>query len=226
MKMKKHIKNAVFFGVVLSALMMVSAFAYSENKGERRIIPYEGTALAEGRIINGEVDYGFLVKDLKELELLSDISIKGKVLPDSYMVLKDSTSGWVSGYTKTKIEVTEVFSGDIKVGDIIEVAEPYYESSIESQTYFITNDGYLPSIVEDEYIWLLEKYDENSERESLYGMFNTYVGRFPASNVSPSQRSGIMQFSKSVSNSELELLPESNTTLYREIFQEILNRFN
>ncbi len=221
--MRKVFNKSLLIGLVFSTIIGVTTFA--KNEREKCVIPYEGTALTEGRIINGEVDLAFLIKDLEELESLSDVVIKGKVLPESNMVLTDTNTEWVTGYTKTKIEVSDVFSGDIKVGDIIEVVEPYYEATINGQTYFITMEGYLPSIVGNEYIWLLVKHDETSEKEGLYGMYNVLMGRYPVfENYVP--YSNAKQFSKSISNLDFDVLEETNTTNYRNVYQEVLNKYN
>ena len=217
--MKSIFKLSLIFYLVLS-LGVGSIFA--AETGAEKSHGSVVTALSQGRIIDAEVDYMFRINDIDILENLSELIVKGRILSNSESVVKNPPKGGISGYTLTKVEIAEVFSGEASVGDIITLVEPYFEALLgDGKTYIITRSGYLPSIIEGEYIlFLVKNQGSDPRRNGSYEMYNTIMGRYPVPKQTNIEGSAI------ISNQEMSLTEDTNTLDYREVFEDVLDKYN
>ena len=124
-------------------------------------------------IIRSEVDYVEPLENVEQIENRADYILKVKILPFSENIMINNERG----YTKTMVEVTEVYSGDIDVGDIINLREPYFsitnDSGISQEIY---TGNYYKSEVGSEYIVFVSKYLD----DDLYGLRFGDRGRYEA----------------------------------------------
>jgi len=89
---------------------------------------------------------------LQDLENNAEYIVKGVFLDDSVTDLKIMDNGTIYyGATLTSFKTSEIYQGDIKSGDEITVAEPYY--IIDNDILHFGN--YFPSDVGREYIMFL-----------------------------------------------------------------------
>lgn len=83
------------------------------------IIIFSSSAFAneqsEAKRIKSYVDYDDEITQINQVEEKADFIIKATVLPESENIIV----GEVMGYTKTKLQVNKVYSGNIQEGTII-----------------------------------------------------------------------------------------------------------
>lgn len=85
-------------------------------------------------------------------------TIKAIVLPHKQNIMIDE----FSGYTKTKIQVQEVYKGNHTINDIIEICEPYYEGVYGGEKCMIVHESYEPLHIGKVYTFFLtKKQDED-----------------------------------------------------------------
>ena len=115
--------------------------------------------------------------------------VRGRVLNDAEIVARYHYPYFperrLTGQNAVSLEVLEVFQGDIQVGDIIRITEPY---NIENGILFsIAN--YLPSVPYQEYFFFLQNQRASVMDPGNLGLENTfpvmegYRGRFPVPTV-------------------------------------------
>lgn len=200
-KIKKYI---CLFVSILFSVLSSSTFTFAEEKGT-----------VDDPIITGSItDYVDPIENFNDLEECSKFIIKATVLPNSKNILLDDL--W--GYTKTKLKVNKVYQGDIQEGEIISLSEPYFLFTFtDGKVYQSFSDNYDKSEVGREYIFFLGKYDA----EDLYVLMNGTLGRYPVLK----ETRGVEPDIDSLSNEDLDL-GEYDTTTYREIYSEVLEKYN
>jgi hypothetical protein len=158
------------------------------------------------------------VLNISDVEELSDIIVKAVVLPEHENVAYIDD---IYGFTKTKLKVTKVYSGDVKVDDIITLREEYFERTNKNtgETYLKALNLYEPSTVGDEYIFFLIDTGE-------YQIVNITLGRYPifkdtSSNKEVSMTSQINM----LSNKELNL-GEGDISTYKSIYNEVIKKYD
>lgn len=85
-------------------------------------------------------------------------TVKAIVLPEKETVMLDE----FSGFTKTKIQIREVYKGNLKIDDVIKVSEPYYEGYYGGKKCLIVHESYEPLVVGKTYTFLLTKVEEDA----------------------------------------------------------------
>lgn len=84
---------------------------------------------------------------------LSLHKVRAIVLPDKQTVMNDE----FSGFTKTKLQIQEVYKGHLDIGTIVEITEPYYESYYRGKKSIIVHEGYEPLEIGASYTFVLSK---------------------------------------------------------------------
>lgn len=172
------------------------------------------------KIMNIPVDFIHWIDNLESLEELSDIIIRAEVLPErEEVILIDNDYG----FTKTKLKVTKVYSGNVGVDDIITVCEEYFESTnnITGEIYLEALDFYTPATIGEEYIFFL--YDNHlvgTVRENMYEMTNIRKGRYPLTKDDLIFNKASQMPSRGLKLSEKEI------ATYKSIYDEVVKKYH
>lgn len=168
--MKKIIKS-ILTGAVLLSLLTACNIANTEQSVDYSKLEF--VQLEQNRIV---------FDSLSELEEASDIIVVGEIIDDpvtesetvyNEYFEKDFFSNITSYST---IEVKQVLSGDVKVGDKIKIAQ--YCGVLENQ--FITFSEMTPMLKGDTWIFfLMPSYDTND----IYWCTGDSDGRYPLKNT-------------------------------------------
>lgn len=132
------------------------------------IIPIKAETRTSGRLINLDVS-AVAYNGLEGLEDKAAFIIKAIVLPNQENVYfkEENEIFSIRGRTRTNIQITEVFKGNVKVDDIITIEEPYFkltlpkDFSLDGRTisdggeYTLAYSNYSPAIVGEEYLFFL-----------------------------------------------------------------------
>lgn len=168
----------------------------------------------EVKRVKAYIDYDDEITQISQVEEKADFIIKATVLNDS----KNVITGEVMGYTKTKLKVNKVYSGDMQEGINIYLSEPYYTLTHSDGTLSeIFDDNYDKCEVGKEYIFFISKF----ENENLYGLRYGIMGRYPVLK----ETRGVTPDIDSLSNEDLDLWKDDTTT-YREVYSEVLEKYN
>ena len=219
--------NPVINTVIISDIAKIDGegFIYDSDIDEIR-----DSALSQNRILNNtNVDYLYAIEKLEDLENLAELLVRATITADSKNIIAKRAPGYPDfGFTRTNVEVIEVFKGDAAAGDIIGVLEPYYIGNSNhigatngGKDYFSTYDGYLPSIVGQEYIFFIILNDRPSIRSGYYDLVNLPLGRYPVLDHNKEAR----DIAISSKNSDFCLTDDTNTTVYRNIFAEVHQKY-
>ncbi|WP_069997672.1 hypothetical protein [Cellulosilyticum sp. I15G10I2] len=162
----------------------------------------------------------FAIKDMVSLEELSDVIIKAEVLAEreNLELLEGSY-----GFTKTKLKVTKVYSGNLKVDDIIVLGEEYfqYTDNNTGEVCMQAINLYEPTIIGDEYIFFLfDKGEADTARENVYEIINITDGKFPVP-----KKTIKTQSSDVLSNSEINI-GDGDISKYKKIYNEVIKKYN
>ena len=178
---------------------------------------YAADSLDSLNIRDRSYDYAprAIVKDLDDLEQKSSIIVKAKVLPNKENIVWKEIS---YGYTKTQLEITEVYNGDKEVGDIITLIEDYYYINEDSMVRY---DLYNPSQPGKEYLFFL-RYDnrEGSVRQGTYYIPQCNMGRFPVTE----EDDRIVFSVEKLDNSYFDLA-DGNINHYKDVYKEVLKKY-
>ena len=170
--------------------------------------------------------YYNMPNDIIDLETASDTVILARVLPNSVNVVEKLPDGtYAPGYTRTELEVLQVFAGDVTIGDLLTITESYciIETLSEKQIHHRSNYG--PSIVGQEYIFFLKKHtDDGSEFFGMYTPFGIDRGRYPVFKELLSSDPSNYRSVNDYTNRELNLGDE-NSAVYREIFKDVVDQY-
>ncbi len=159
-------------------------------------------------------------EDLEDVENVSQIIVKAEVLPDRENLELNRAA---YGFTKTKLKITKVFSGDLKVDDVIAITEEYFyfTDSISGELHLHAVALYEPAVIGEEYIFFLYgKGRPNTAREGTYQIVNITDGKFPITkNNLKTQKADIL------SNSELNI-GEGDISKYKKMYNEVMEKYN
>lgn len=112
---------------------------------------------------------------LDELEELAEYVVKGRILDEG-----ENVHTKLSQYTKTGFEISDVYKGELDVGDIIYIGEDYFKEYIEGVETSFYYDGYKESIPGKEYIFFLVKKPDFD----VYGLAYSSLSKYsPESSV-------------------------------------------
>lgn len=168
---------------------------------------------------------------LRAVEELSDIVVKATFLGvDKQAELFDYELNYLRyAVTCSSIRVDEVYSGDVNVGDILTLIEPYFITEVENQKVINHFENYYPSETGQTYIWMLSKstgaehdpgfhFDPN---KTYYSLAWCERGRFPVINTNARSETDI----STMSNQDLDLSPNGDPEIYKRLYQEVIDKY-
>ena len=157
--------------------------------------------------------------DLTELEDFAPIILKGVLSDDAQHRTIQSVEPRT--LTVSTFTITDVYKGELKKGDVIEVSEFYHVETEGGKQILYQMDGYMPIAPGLEFVVFLEKYPILP----MDGWENTYtpcchqLGRY----IVPSANTVSADNIDSMTIQELYLSEESS--LYRELFEEVAQKY-
>ena len=172
------------------------------------------------KVKNVPVEFVHWIDNLESLEDHSDLIIRAEVLPEREEIMLIDND---YGFTKTKLKVTKVYSGNVKVNDIITVSEEYFEytDNITGEVYLEALDFYTPAIIGEEYIFFLyDNHMVDTVRDNIYEMTNIAKGRYPIT-----KNDIIFNRASEMPNRGLKL-SEQNVSTYKSIYNEVIKKYN
>lgn len=168
---------------------------------------------------------------LRATEELSDTIVKGTFLGVTKQAeLHNTKFGYlIYAITCSSIRVDEVYSGNVQVGDILNLIEPYFITESEGQTVLNHFENYYPSENGKTYIWLLTKSDGSKidpkfhlePNQTYYSLAWCERGRYPVLNDNARSASNI----SAMSSRDLDLSPNGDTTVYKKIYGEVIDKY-
>ena len=137
--------------------------------------------------------------------------VRGRIADDSKIVFQTHI-----GHNLVSLEILEVIKGDLKVGDTINILEPYFIRDRVLRTWA----DYMPSIPNQEYIFsLTDPTDDMPEGyEGAYFVSHGERGRYL---VLSNARASIQEFSRE----DLSLGENANIDLYMSLYQDVINAY-
>lgn len=160
--------------------------------------------------------------NLDDLEKYSDYIVKGKIQEGSKseLIYADGSDDVVMSFTTvTPLEINQVYKGDLEVGQIVEICEKYYKSEIDGKIHIRHFGDYMPSTVDGEYIFFLNKCKEGTKWEGKYSVSYFERSRYP---VFPKTRSALSV--DELDNSDLNL-DTGDATIYKELLKEVMDKY-
>ena len=171
---------------------------------------------------------------LEELQRGTESIVRGRIQNDARMVWQFNNiltpTVPTTGNNFVSLEILEVIQGDLRVGDVITLAEPYFILD----GVLITFGNYLPSIPYQEYFFFLDEQRTFPEPEEYYGIFwvsHCYRGRFHI----PNSRADISRLRNNAENLLLATTYISNVALdearvtvnnvYMSLWQEVIEAY-
>ncbi len=145
------------------------------------------------------------IRSIDDIENIAGYVIKAKVLEGKENTSFEEYSG---GYTKINLEVTDVYKGDLNIGDVIPLMERYY---IEDDGTELRRDGYSASEVGKEYLFFVGKYDDG-----LYDTVCTVLGRYSLEDT--------QALNGEVDTIETNIVEEYKP-LYYQLKEEVINKY-
>ena len=217
--MKKKI--SVFCAAVLAALLTACS-------GTNTTVPPSSLSLEEipspaggVKVVEVEGEMWYDPQTVEELKDLSDYIVKGTLLDDARQKLYSTAPGVVTfGVTVSSFEVSKVYKGDLKAGDVIPIAERYYtvEEDGETVRYEL---GYAPSVPNEEYIFFL--IQDDADHEFLAGLYTPVVketGRYPVINKKARKLSEI----EAMTAEDLNIIFTKLST-YKNLYKEVIDLY-
>lgn len=186
------------------------------------------------KIDNGEIklvqegwdslDLLFYIKTLDELERESSDIVAGTFLNDSREDKIVTPGGDVLyGCTITSFKISNVYKGNLSVGDVIPLGEEFYtQNGTDSNggLELVFSAEYLPHRAGKEYLFFLTKTPEtNSRYGGIYASTQFERGRYPV--ISPDLRNADVSM---MSNDELGIGDGPSAT-YRNIYEEVIKKY-
>ena len=152
---------------------------------------------------------------LDEVENHSDTIVKATVLGEHENFEKYPGG---LGYTKTKVEVSDVYKGHLNKNDIITIRESFFDriNKETGEKYRVSYNLYEPCTEGKEYIFFLNKDDKD-----IYHIVNLIYGKYPLIELDERNVSGV----NDLTNEELNL-GEGKFTTYKNIFIEVMKKYN
>ena len=205
---------AIIIAIVTTACSGMQSVSPSSLKRVPEATDYVKVAVVQG-------DAAHNPKSLGEVEKLSPYIVKGHLRDDAKQKLDAPIQGMITyGITVSTLEISQVYKGNLKVGDTIPLAEKYYtlEENGETTRYEM---GYAPSVPGQEYVFFMVKAPDESE--ILRGTYSPMVketGRYPVINTKDSGVSAI----RSMSPEDLNLV-NTDLSVYQKIYQEVIDKY-
>lgn len=163
------------------------------NKTETREIP-------KIQILHSE--FAQQVRSLDDIENEAEWIIKAKVLKSENM-----PKGGM--YTETDVEITDVYKGNLNVGDVITIVELYCTNEEGRE---IRRDGYSASTLGEEYVFYLD----TQYKDGTYGITGTVFGRYSLEDT--------QALNGEVDTIETNIVEEYKP-LYYQLKEEVINKY-
>lgn len=121
--------------------------------------------------------YGFEYEDIDKIDQFSDDIVTAEVVELGKKIDYDFGDGDIASYTRTKVKIVETHKGELKEGDIIDVAEPSYFDE-ETKEYYLF-DGYNIMQEGTQYLLFLKEYTkEDGYQDSGYMTTGVHLGKY------------------------------------------------
>jgi len=157
------------------------------------------------------------VATLAELEERASNVIRGRVNRDSFIAY--STQGRELANAVT-VEIVDVIKGDIEVGSVIRILEPYFIRSFILYTY----DNYLPSKANREYFFFLGRQfigtDDRPAPEGCEGAYWVTHGERGRYLVPKGNKLDAMSYSRSALS-----LGKKSIDVYMRFYQSVIDNY-
>lgn len=241
---KKFLLSAI---LLCFALFSTNVAAKNSKEPERLLRPYTESRLNNNPAPKAKTaerpDYYSMIDNraeastihdpikLRAVEELSDTVIKATFLGvDEQKELYNSTFGYLRyAVTCSSIRVDEVYSGDVNVGDILTLIEPYFITEVENQKVINHFENYYPSEIDQTYVWMLSKstgseYDPGfhfDPNKTYYSLAWCERGRFPVIGTNARSETDI----SAMSNQDLDLSPSGDPEIYKKLYQEVIDKY-
>ena len=152
------------------------------------------------------------IETLEDLEEMSANIVRGRMGDDARILFQT-----VVGHNFVSLEILEIIKGELNIGDIITIVEPY---QIDDGVFF-TSSNYMPSFPHQEYFFFLsDQIDYENIPKQYYGAFwvlHGEKGRFPVpSNIADTQSLNAVEFG-------LSYLVDNE--LYMRLWQKVINAY-
>ncbi len=148
-------------------------------------------------------EFNTQIKNINDVEDMAQCIVKAKVLESENM-----PEGGV--YTETDIEITDVYKGNLNVGDIVTIVEAYCTTEVGTE---MRTDGYSASTPGKEYIFYLgTQFDDGT-----YNVSGTVFGRYPLDDT--------QALNEEVDTIEANIIEEC-VPVYRQIKEDVMNKYN
>lgn len=167
---------------------------------------------------------------LDETEKLSNTIIRATFLGViNQEELLDSYGTPIYAFTRSSIRVDEVYSGNVKPGDVLSLFEPYYITQSNGASVLTHHENYYPTEIGKSYIWFLNErpgtiYDPAfglEPNQNYYALSWCERSRYPTVDIT--LRSSIDV--DNMSNQELDLSPNGSSYIYKKIYKEVINKY-
>ncbi len=220
-------RNKMISIVLLVALLCTAAgCARAQTNGvefpERPIVDeprYDGyTIVQAGGIIE---TIKLPDRPFEDLLGLSSAIVQGYLLDDSKQDLECVYEGDIrfilSGATISTLVVTQVYEGDLSVGDQVPFVEPYYFDDASGEEILYHEGNYMPSIPGKDYVLFMS--ESKAERfKGIYTSAGQEYGRYP-----------VISWTKSLS---INSMPSKElgqvatpSDMYKEYFTKVYRRY-
>ena len=217
-------KKVFLSSIILSCLFLLSSCAPHVQGQSDEIEGLETIPQSDNvEIVRPQSsDYLLTAESLSDLEEQSDYIVRGVLQDDAKQKLEMNEGYAIWGVTVSHLKITDVYEGNIDIGDSIPVAERYYTKEVDGKVFRYEMD-YTPSVPDKEYIFFLIK--ESDDNEFLKGLY-TPVGREAGRFLVPAEESSISVNSiENGSEGELQLIgidPEIYGGIYEEVIEKYL----
>ena len=169
-------------------------------------------------VVDTPASFAFTETTLAGLLYRAENVVRGRMGDDARIVFQFNDyfnpERPTGGDNLVSLEILEVIQGNLRVGDIITIVEPY---SIEDGILY-TRDNYLPSIPHQEYFFFLsEQIDSRVRTEALIGAYWVLHGersRFP-----------VPASGQNLDEIDLAFGSHANVELYMRLWQDVLDAF-
>jgi len=181
----------------------------------------------------GHVSRIFVAETFEHLEYVSRNIVRGRMGDDARPISERSDG--LAGANIVSLEILEVISGDLEVGETITILEPYF---VQGGVLY-TSQNYLPSIPYQEYIFFLRP--RRTEPELIAGMFwvsHGERGRYPMpgpSGPGPRTQASVMHYlgddgrfdsgTQNFGSAVFGLGSHANVEVYASIWEEVMNEY-
>ena len=206
-----------YFAIIFAITFIgVTAF-YLTGFGSTQDV-YNDRAFDE--VVDIHASFNFFETTLEGLKSRAPNIVRARVADDAAMVFQFNDmfrpTELTIGHNVVSIEILEVIKGEISVGDVIRIIEPYF---IYNGVLY-TMGNYMPSIPHEEYFFFLYYEHTHEGVEEFIGAFPIIHGDRGRYRV-PSARAAMHSYSAA----DLSIGTARDSDLYMRLWQEVIDAF-